>query len=101
MSEYGEPWTPSFDGDEFEIKAADGEPVLFCERWEGFIPDEKHRQRITSCVNALANLNPAGITNLVSEVERVVAVMRAELGTYHDPTNILPTLETALRGVKG
>ena len=56
--------------------------------------------KLTAFVKAVGTLNPAGIPNLVSEVERVVAVMRANMGTYHDPTNILPTLETALMGVK-
>ena len=47
--------------------------------------------KLTAFVKAVGTLNPAGIHFLVSEVERVVAVMRANL----------PTLETALRGVKG
>lgn len=56
--------------------------------------------RLVLCADICAGLNPAGIPLLIQEVEKVVAAMRHALGTYHDPTNILPTLETALRGVK-
>lgn len=86
-------------------------------------PDVMHEERIVACVNACreidddllrdidppkltafvkaaGTLNPAGIPFLISEVRKVTTAMREALGTYHDPTNILPTLETALRAVE-
>lgn len=112
MSEYGEPWSlldHGGSGPSYGLKDCHGDPLLAAETWFAGEPDSEtiarvavvgYAERITDCVNACAGLNPAGIPFLVQEVQRVVDAMQAAAGTYHDPTNILPTLATALAGVK-
>ena len=107
MSKYGEPWQVVEVMHEYckEQMLADRDgghllDVLGASMEYPSLAQVSHPERIVACVNALDGLNPAGIPFLISEVRKVTTAMRDALGTYHDPTNILPTLETALRAVE-
>lgn len=97
MSKYGEPWS---DGTNREIKTVpvlcpegiydrDGTPVGSISLFR--------IDRVLECVNAMQDLNPAGITKLLELVTKVVrAGAEAKAQGWEDHTNFIQTLEDAL-----
>lgn len=113
MNHSPEPWTTTLkehDGTmNFydDIMDATGLPILGIQnenREDGSCIDinQKDAHRIVACVNALAGLNPAGVPAIINAVETIVGVLNAAKlqNGGEDSTNILSTLEGALRACK-
>ncbi len=126
---YGEPWkvnarkrVEDCRGYDLEKDCADGfdnrhvERIVACVNFCAGIPTERlvghpegkilvgdgDRARVLACLDNCQDLNPSGIPGLISAVEQVVGAMNAyKLQTgWEDTTNVLSTLEGALRGCR-